>query len=253
MIPPLTALRRRDTHRLIPSKYLEGGDSVLTALADGEVELAILFELDQATNDRVLAENGLLPGIGPDELVFGVPYYRSVNAAFVHAHPFGSRFNGPERGAWYAAFELRTAQAEVAWHKSVELAEVGWFEQSVTYDELLADFSGDFHDLRDDERFADCLDPDSYVASQALAERLLLAESSGVIYPSVRREGGTCLACFRPALVYDVRRRARYRFTWRGQSSPVIRLEQRFDEAMGALRGRLEVGRKLSRAQRNER
>lgn len=227
--PAVTTIRRRDTHRLIPSKYLDGGDSVLTALADDNVDLALLFELDQASNDRVLAENAVLPGIGPDELVFGVPYFRTVNAAFVHAHPFGSRFNGPERGAWYAAFELATSQAEVAWHKSVELAEVDWFEQSVTYDELLADFSGDFHDLRDDDRFADCLAPDSYVASQALAERLLVDESSGIVYPSVRRVGGTCLACFRPALVYNVRRRARYRFIWRGKAVPTIRLEQRFD------------------------
>ena len=63
----------------------------------------------------------------------------------------------------------------------------------------------------------------------ALAERLLRAESSGIVYPSVRRARGTCLACFRPALVYDVRRRARYRFIWQGQASPVIRLEQRFE------------------------
>lgn len=43
----------------------------------------------------------------------GVPYYRIVNAAFTHAHPLGSRFNDPDRGAWYAAFELETAQAEI--------------------------------------------------------------------------------------------------------------------------------------------
>jgi hypothetical protein len=46
--------------------------------------------------------------------VFGVPNYRIVNAAFVHAHPLGSRFNGPDRGAWYAGFEVETSQAEVA-------------------------------------------------------------------------------------------------------------------------------------------
>ncbi len=63
----------------------------------------------------------MLPGIGVRELLFGVPYYRVVNAAFTHAHPLGSRFNGPDRGAWYAAFETRTAQAEVAFHKTVQL------------------------------------------------------------------------------------------------------------------------------------
>ena len=29
--------------------------------------------------------------------VFGVPYFRIVNAAFCHPHPLGSRFNSAER------------------------------------------------------------------------------------------------------------------------------------------------------------
>ena len=197
-LPRTSLVRRNDTHRLIPSKYSEGGNSVLTRIADDDAHLKDIFDLDNATNDRLLAENQLLPGIGIHELVFGVPYFRIVNAAFCHAHPLGSRFNGPDRGAWYAGFEVKTSQAEVAFHKSVELAEVDWFDEAVTYDDYLADFSGTFHDLRDDPQFADCLAPDSYDASQALAQQLLEAESLGVVYPSVRRRGGTCLACFRP-------------------------------------------------------
>lgn len=54
--------------------------------------------------------------------------------------------------------------------------------------------------------------------------RALVAEQSlGVIYPSVRHDGGTCIACFRPALVMNVRRDATFRFTWRaGESDPVV-------------------------------
>ncbi len=71
-----------------------------------------------------------------------MPSYHVINAAFCHAHPLGARFNGPDRGAWYAAFELRTAQAEVAFHRSVELAEIDWRADEVaTYDDYLADFS----------------------------------------------------------------------------------------------------------------
>jgi hypothetical protein len=33
-------------------------------------------------------------------------------------------------------------------------------------------------------------------------------------YPSVRRPGGTCIACFRPALIYHPRRGADYRLTF---------------------------------------
>jgi hypothetical protein len=97
-LPPTTLVRRNDTHRLIPAKYSEG-ESVLARIADDDAHLNDIFDLDNSTNDRLLAENNLLPGIGVHELVFGVPYYRIVNAAFCHPHPLGSRFNGPDRGA----------------------------------------------------------------------------------------------------------------------------------------------------------
>jgi hypothetical protein len=221
-LPRASLLRRHDTHRLIPSKYSADSDSLLTRIANDGAHLKDIFDLDNATNDRLLAESHLLPGIGIHELVFGLPYFRIVNAAFCHAHPLGSRFNGPDRGAWYAGFELKTSQAEVAFHKSVELAEVDWFDEEVTFDDYLADFSGTFHDIRDDPQFVDCLAPDSYVASQGLALKLLEAGSLGLAYPSVRRRGGTYLACFRPALVINVRKDRTYRFVWKGRPQPEI-------------------------------
>jgi RES domain-containing protein len=220
-LPPVSRVRRYDTHRLIPSQYSAPG-SVLGLIADDEAHLRDLFDLDHVTNDRLLAENQRFHGIGVHELVFGVPYYRMVNAAFAHPHPFGSRFNGPERGAWYAAFEFRTAQAEVAFHKSVQLAEIGWLQDEVTYDDYQADVSAPLHDLRAAPAFGGCLAPDSYVASQLLAERLLAAGSLGVIYPSVRRRGGTCLSLFRPALVTHLRKGTTWRFRWKGKPTPVI-------------------------------
>ncbi|MEQ8395861.1 RES family NAD+ phosphorylase [Thalassobaculum sp.] len=221
-LPDVRLIRRNDTHRLIPSKYSDGGASVLARIAGDDAHLRDIFDLDNAANERLLAENDLLPGIGIHELVFGVPFYRIVNAAFCHAHPLGSRFNGPDRGAWYAAFELATSQAEIAFHKWVELSEVGWLEEELTYDDYRADFSGELHDIRSDDRFADCLAPDSYVASQGLAEELLQAGSLGLVYPSVRRARGTCLACFRPALVMNVRKGPTYVFRWEGRAEPIV-------------------------------
>lgn len=222
MSPRVQLIRQNDTHRLIPSRYSENGDSVLVRIADDDAHLKDIFELDNATNDRLLAENNRLPGIGIDELVFGVPYFRIVNAAFCHPHPNGSRFNAPDRGAWYAGFEVETSQVEVAFHKSIELAEVGWFEEELTYDDYLADFSSSLHDIRGDGSYACCLDPESYVGSQALAETLLQNDSLGVVYPSVRHKNGTCLACFRPALVGNVRKAKTYCFTWNGSHSASI-------------------------------
>ncbi|MEO8216261.1 MAG: RES family NAD+ phosphorylase [Acidobacteriota bacterium] len=223
-LPRVRLIRQNDTHRLIPSRYCEGGDSVLARIAENDAHLRDLFDLDHATNDRLLAENDRLPAIGIHELVFGLPYFRIVNAAFSHAHPLGSRFNGPERGAWYAAFELETAQAEVAFHKWIELAEVGWAEEELTYDDYLADFSAELHDVRGDKRFKKILSADSYVASQRLGQELLDAGSLGIVYPSVRRKKGTCLACFRPALVMNVRSASTYLFRWEGSPEPSVSL-----------------------------
>lgn len=205
MIPKVTELRQDDTHRLIPSRYND--QTVLERLSTNPSELKELFELDGATNDRLLGESNRLPGISVHELLFGVDYAHIVNAAFTHAHPTGSRFNSSQRGAWYAAFDFNTSVSEVAYHKSEELKEVNWATpEECTYDDYLADFRSPFHDIREDARYKDCLDPDSYANSQRLAAELLALGSCGVVYPSVRHKGGTCLVCFRPALVTHLRR-----------------------------------------------
>jgi RES domain-containing protein len=220
-LPPLTPVRRYDTHRLLPSQDGEPA-SVLALIADDADHLKDLVELADATNERLLAERQRHPGIGVQELVFGVPGCRRVNAAFTHPHPFGSRFNGPERGAWYAAFELRTALAEAAFHTSVQLAEIGCLHEEVTYADYQADVSAPLHDLRAAPAFGGCLAADSYVPAQLLAARLLGAGSMGVIYPSVRRRGGICVGLFRPALVTHLRQGTTWRLRWQGRPTPVI-------------------------------
>jgi RES domain-containing protein len=219
-LPPASRIHRSDTHRLIPAKY--SGPDPLEELADTLTQLEDLAALTNVTDERALAESGSLPPISPFELVSHVPHAQVINGAFTYAHPLGSRFNNADRGAWYAAFQLDTAQAEVAFHKTVHLAEVTRYEDEVEFDDHLADFGGEFHDLRRARRFAACLDPKSYVASQTLAEKLLESGSAGVIYPSVRRPGGTCLACFDPKRVANVRRAGRFRFSWRGKPTPQI-------------------------------
>ncbi|MDQ3421253.1 MAG: RES domain-containing protein, partial [Acidobacteriota bacterium] len=96
-LPPISLVRQFDTHRLVPSRHLANGDSVLVAIADDDEHLQAIFELDLATNDRLNAQQQQLAGIGLEELVFGIPHAHVVNAAFCHAHPLGSRFSGPDR------------------------------------------------------------------------------------------------------------------------------------------------------------
>ncbi len=222
VIPKLTTLRQFDTCRLIPSRFADVEDSVLAPLADTEDVLRDLFTLDNATSERLRGEYGGLPGIGVDELVFGVPNFRIINAAYTYPRPEGSRFNDGERGAWYCGFSAETSLAEITFHKTVEYMEIDRFDDSVTYQAMLADFTSTFHDIRGIAAYAGCLDPTSYIESQQLANDLLDSGSMGVIYPSVRHPGGDCLACFRPALVGNVRKGPAFRLSWSGSPTPVI-------------------------------
>ena len=98
------------------------------------------------------------------------------------------------------------------------LRETAWDEEDssdyLDYLDYLADFHADFHDLRASTDHADCLSPTSYATSQALAAQLLEIGSAGIVYPCVRRAGGTCLACFRPVLVTNVRKGSTFTFTF---------------------------------------
>jgi len=222
-LPLLSAVAIKDTCRLISSKYSINEESVLSRLAPDTKTLRDGFEVESRTNDRLIADVGGLPGITPHELVANVPYASIINAAFTHPRPDGSRFNGPGRGAWYAARSVRTSQAEIAYHQTVALAEVGRYEDEVTYDEYLADFTGDFHSLLNSPVFAAALNPSSYRVSQRLAQKLLENGSLGIVYPSVRTTG-ICLVCFRPALVTHVRKGRTFRFRWTGNPKPSIEL-----------------------------
>ena len=211
----LKTFKYSGAHRLIPAKFSDG--SVLETLPLPAPAITDLTELDAATNERKLAERRGFAGIGPGELLYGVPEAHIVNAAFCHPGPYGGRFNDSRRGAWYASVEFETSAAEVAFHKRRFLKE-GRIAGKLSFDyvDFLADFHGEFHRL-DDTEAQTCLQPEPvpqcYVPSQMLAVTLLYQGSSGIVYQSVRRPGGTCIACFRPALVVYPRRDRSYRIT----------------------------------------
>jgi hypothetical protein len=210
----------------VPDAYASADAPILAGLSAAAADVELLVALGRATSRRALVQQDAVPsGIHADELVFGVPEWHIVNAAFCYPNPLGARFNGADRGAWYAGREVATSLAEVSFHKAVELAETDFWDISVVYRDFLADIHGTFHDLRDraDGRTRACLDPHSYQRSQQLAHELLGAGSLGVVYPAVRHSGGEVVACFRPAAVAHVRRGRRYRLSWKGPGDPTVR------------------------------
>jgi hypothetical protein len=198
----------RDTHRLVP---IEHSNPVESSLAT-DVQ-SVLNRLASVTDMLTTSEEGKNANINR-ELVSGVPEYSIINAAFVFTGKDGNRFNDARRGAWYAGIELKTSQAEVSFHKLRLLADADYDGSArFRYRDFHADFTGEFHHLSTRDQ-ATCLKkgpvPECYRPGQDFANHLLYAGSNGIVYPSVRKTGGTCIVCFRPALVYNVRRSARY-------------------------------------------
>lgn len=219
--PPLSRIRWTGTNRLVPTRYPSAG--ILDRVAN-PADLDAIVELESWTNDRVSAELGLLHIVPREEWVTGTPMASVVMAAFCHPRPGGGRFSGPGRGAWYAGRTLDTALAESIYHRTRELDEVGSYETRLQMRLYRADFNSTFHDLRGRAaQFRGVYDPDSYVASQRLGAALLAEEANGVVFDSVRHEGGHCLACFRPALVRNVRVAAHYEYVWEGRPQPRVR------------------------------
>jgi len=227
-LPPTDRVDRRDTIRLVSTARLK--PPVLSPLAENQGALEDIASLESATNGRLQAQESGLPDLDPRELVFGRTGYTFINAAFTHTRPGGNRFNDENRGAWYCGWNVETSLGEVSYHLTRELMAAGRLENITDYVELLADFVGVFHDVRGVDRAEPYLHEDTtvgYPAGQELA-RVLRAEadSNGIVYPSVRYQGGICLVAFRPDLVQNFRQGAIWRLEWQGSPTPIITRQQ---------------------------
>ena len=205
------------TVRLVASARLR--EAVMAPLADDADELALLAEIEGATSSRRIAEQRGHGGLAADELVHGVPHARFINASFAYARPRQpNRFNPADRGAWYAALDVETCIAEVGHHLTRALADAGDFDAVVEYGEMIASIAGVFVDLRRLPGHPS-LDPDpaqGYPAGNALAALARAQGHNGIIYSSVRHDGGTCIAALWPNVVQSVAQGALYRLTWSG-------------------------------------
>ena len=210
------------TIRLVTTARLR--PPVLSTLVDAD-ELAALAEIEGATSNRLLAQNRGTADVQAYELVYGVPHAAFINASFAYAKPReANRFNGAERGAWYAALELDTCLTEVRHHLTEALTQTGVYEAVVDYAELYASFAGEFVDLRPHIDHLS-LHPEKgigYPAGNALADAARARGLNGIIYPSVRHAGGTCLAALFPHSVQSVAQGDVYRMTWRGRPEPIV-------------------------------
>lgn len=186
------------SYRLIPSCFPPIGlfDTVATA-----ADLEAVMELAGWTNDRLVEER--LYRLARTEWVFGRTNSSIVMASFLHVAPGGMRFNGSELGAWYSAAKLTTAIIEVAHHMRREAVATG-----------IARLEGSFVDISGEkETMADIYDHTSYAASQRFGEEMRATGETGILFDSLRHEGGINAVAFRPSRILEVTQADHYEIT----------------------------------------
>lgn len=169
------------------------------------------MELEGWTNDRLVADR--LARLPTDQWVYGVPNASVVMASFLHAAPLGTRFAGPDLGAWYASAATLTAIAEVAHHMRREVVARSVPAMERTYRAYTAKLAGDdfvdLRGLRTKRRSLYALN--DYSASQAFGERVRAEGQAGIFYDSVRHRGGENVVVYRPRLITRVTQEAHWR------------------------------------------
>ncbi|MBC7950723.1 MAG: RES family NAD+ phosphorylase [Rhodospirillaceae bacterium] len=223
---PIRRIAEPRTVRLVPSARLR--DPVLRKLVIDNALLDDLTEIEGATSGRLNAQSKGGDDINPREFVAGIPHAHFINAAFAYWRPRElNRFNGHGRGAWYAALGVETCLAEVTFHMVRELERINDFHATVEYAEMFASFAGEFVDLRGVTPAPLCLHPDpatAYPSGNNLADAARADGLNGIIYPSVRHEGNTCLVALRPQAVQSVAQGRIMRLKWAGKPEPTLEI-----------------------------
>lgn len=214
---PTTHLLWLDSCRLLPSRYPP--ISLFERVADA-ADLDFIFAIESLGNPRLRDAVGELSLVAPEQRISG-PGCSPIMAAFTHLNPAGSRFSDGSYGVYYAASELETAVAEVSHHRALFLActaeaaiDVDLRCYRVTVNAKLGDLRG----LQARPAIAALHDPDSYAASRPFASAQRAAGSAGLVYDSVRRSGGHCVALFTPqATVPPARQAEHVTLRWNGE------------------------------------
>lgn len=150
-------------------------------------------------------------------------------APFAYPSPDGSRFGPPvltaeSFGVYYAARDEATAIAEVKHHRVAFLHAMRAPAQDLDFEVLKAPVKGaHFFDLRGRQReYPAVYSPTDYSASQLLGIELRGRDADGIAYDSVRREGGECVAVFRPRCVGPARPVKHLIFRWDGEAIAAV-------------------------------
>jgi RES domain len=177
---------------------------------------------ESKTNPRLAATIGKLD-LMPVARRVGGAGSTYVMAPFTHISVnHKGRFHDGSFGAFYATNSFETALLETVHHTQVFCAKTaelpGWIadkrELIGGIDTVLTDIQVGCDHL---------LAPDDYNASQAFARNIKAEGSNGILYPSVRHEGGICFAAFYPDVMYIPVQGRHISYHWNGSRIDLIK------------------------------
>ena len=180
-------------------------------------DLEAVLPVESLTNDRLREEAGEIALVRREDRVTGSGA-GFVMAPFTHPAPGGGRFTDGSYGAYYAGRDEATAVAETRFHRERFMRATAQPRMELDMRVLVARLAGDLHDLRGmrDELPA-VYARDDYTASQRLGRALRAAGSWGIVYDSVRLDGGECAAVLRPRVLSRCRQTKHLSYLWDGE------------------------------------
>jgi hypothetical protein len=210
---PVRRLLWRNAVRIIPSVFPPV--NLFERVARPE-DVDAVQAIESAYNPRLRDAVGDLSLVPRDERVVG-PGAGYIMAAFTHVSPEGSRFSNGTYGVFYAAQRESVAISETRFHRERFMRATNEARCELDMRVLGVTVKASLHDLRGMRQIMpDVYRSDDYTASQLLGGALRAGGSSGVVYDSVRHDGGKCIGAFRPRLLSHCRDVKHLRYVWDG-------------------------------------
>ncbi|MCB1215495.1 MAG: RES family NAD+ phosphorylase [Deltaproteobacteria bacterium] len=195
-LPPLRRVRWQACYRLIHTR--SPTVDLFERIADPE-DFEALIELESLHNPRIRQGIGDLSGHRLEEIP---TKSRSSYILAPFAYPSDSRFGTVRFGVFYGARQIKTALAEVVYHRENFLKATREEAMLLEMRLLSVQLDARLYDLRGQQKlYASLYHPQDYSDSQSFGKKLKDLDSQGLAYDSVRDLKGQCVAIFKPQVL----------------------------------------------------
>ncbi|WP_191603801.1 RES family NAD+ phosphorylase [Marinomonas algicola] len=206
-------------YRVIHSKY-----PTINIFANNHADNLVLGEIENMTASRSLLNLGNSNGesnhllslqdiyVDKADLRYG-DGWGAVMASF--AYPRSGRYSTDKQGAYYCSDSLQTSLREWAHHTRKYWVDEMKFTSEVSA--VVRCYTGHFEEAFYDARNRPDLMTEEYDANHRLLAGVLMSNMHGILYNSMRDDGGLCVAITRPPATSKVIQSGHYAIMFDGE------------------------------------